>query len=183
MAIIVVFIIIAIQSGKKVPMNVNDIVLVSVDDHVVEPPDLFEGRLASKYVEFAPEFITNPDGTKRVEVQRRDPHERRAECGCRPAQGGVRDRADVVHATAARKLRPQRTREGHERQRRAGVVVLPVVPAVLRTAFRPYRRQGRRAGDGAGVQRLAHRRVVWAPPGSVHSVRAAGDVGPRGLRR
>jgi predicted TIM-barrel fold metal-dependent hydrolase len=45
------------------PMNLNDMVLVSVDDHVVEPPDIFEGRLASKYVEYAPKLITNPDGT------------------------------------------------------------------------------------------------------------------------
>jgi predicted TIM-barrel fold metal-dependent hydrolase len=44
-------------------MNLNDMVLVSVDDHVVEPPDLFNGRLPSKYVEFAPQFITNPDDT------------------------------------------------------------------------------------------------------------------------
>jgi predicted TIM-barrel fold metal-dependent hydrolase len=44
-------------------MNINDMVLVSVDDHVVEPPDLFEGRLAANYAEFAPRFITNPDGT------------------------------------------------------------------------------------------------------------------------
>jgi predicted TIM-barrel fold metal-dependent hydrolase len=44
-------------------MNVDDMVMVSVDDHVVEPPNLFEGRLAAKYAEFAPQFITNPDGT------------------------------------------------------------------------------------------------------------------------
>jgi predicted TIM-barrel fold metal-dependent hydrolase len=44
-------------------MNLNDLVMVSVDDHVVEPPDMFEGRLAAKYREYAPEFITNADGT------------------------------------------------------------------------------------------------------------------------
>ncbi|MCW2734800.1 MAG: amidohydrolase 2 [Mycobacterium sp.] len=44
-------------------MNLNDFVMVSVDDHVVEPPDLFDGRLARKYREYAPEFITNADGT------------------------------------------------------------------------------------------------------------------------
>jgi predicted TIM-barrel fold metal-dependent hydrolase len=44
-------------------MKINDMVLVSVDDHVVEPPDLFKGRLAAKYVDLAPQFITNPDGT------------------------------------------------------------------------------------------------------------------------
>ena len=44
-------------------MNVNDMVLVSVDDHVVEPPDVFEGRVAAKYREHAPRFITRDDGT------------------------------------------------------------------------------------------------------------------------
>ena len=29
-------------------MDLNDMVLVSVDDHVVEPPHLFEGRLPAR---------------------------------------------------------------------------------------------------------------------------------------
>ena len=37
-------------------------VLVSVDDHVVEPPGLFDGRLPAKYVDLAPQFITKDDG-------------------------------------------------------------------------------------------------------------------------
>ena len=44
-------------------MNINDMVLVSVDDHVVEPPDLFEGRLPAKYADLAPQFVTRADGT------------------------------------------------------------------------------------------------------------------------
>ncbi|HEY2814168.1 MAG TPA: amidohydrolase family protein, partial [Acidimicrobiales bacterium] len=43
-------------------MNIDDMVLVSVDDHVVEPPDLFEGRLPAKYADAAPHFITREDG-------------------------------------------------------------------------------------------------------------------------
>ncbi len=38
-------------------------VLVSVDDHVVEPPNVFEGRLPAKYADLAPKFITRDDGT------------------------------------------------------------------------------------------------------------------------
>src|SRR3954454_16158572 len=45
------------------PMNLNDMVLVSVDDHVVEPPHLFEGRLPAKYADLAPKFATRDDGT------------------------------------------------------------------------------------------------------------------------
>ena len=44
-------------------MDLGDLVLVSVDDHVVEPPHLFEGRLPAKYVDLAPQFVTRADGT------------------------------------------------------------------------------------------------------------------------
>ena len=44
-------------------MDIDDMVLVSVDDHVVEPPHLFEGRLPAKYVDLAPKFVTRDDGT------------------------------------------------------------------------------------------------------------------------
>jgi tryptophan-rich sensory protein len=38
-------------------MNIEDMILVSVDDHVVEPPNLFEGRLTKKAAERAPRVI------------------------------------------------------------------------------------------------------------------------------
>jgi predicted TIM-barrel fold metal-dependent hydrolase len=38
-------------------------VLVSVDDHVVEPPDLFQDRLPARFADLAPRFITREDGT------------------------------------------------------------------------------------------------------------------------
>jgi len=44
-------------------VDLDDLIMVSVDDHVVEPPDLFEGRLPAKYQDLAPQFITRPDGT------------------------------------------------------------------------------------------------------------------------
>ncbi|MHB1582662.1 MAG: amidohydrolase family protein [Acidimicrobiales bacterium] len=44
-------------------MDVGDLILVSVDDHVVEPPNVFEGRLPAKYADLAPKFITRADGT------------------------------------------------------------------------------------------------------------------------
>ena len=28
-------------------MDKNDLILISVDDHLIEPPDMFEGRLPS----------------------------------------------------------------------------------------------------------------------------------------
>jgi hypothetical protein len=46
-------------------MQVDDLILVSVDDHVVEPPDLFEGRLSKKAAERAP-FVTKLDDGRDV---------------------------------------------------------------------------------------------------------------------
>jgi hypothetical protein len=46
-------------------MQVDELILVSVDDHVVEPPDLFEGRLSSKTADRAP-FIDKLDNGREV---------------------------------------------------------------------------------------------------------------------
>ena len=43
-------------------MNLDDLILVSVDDHVVEPPDIFEGRLSGKAQERAPFMTKLPNG-------------------------------------------------------------------------------------------------------------------------
>src|SRR3984957_3799639 len=42
----------------------EDLVLVSVDDHVVEPPDMFSGRLPARYADEAPRVLTRDDGTE-----------------------------------------------------------------------------------------------------------------------
>jgi len=41
----------------------ENLILVSVDDHLVEPPGMFDGRLLSKHKEDGPRFITRPNGT------------------------------------------------------------------------------------------------------------------------
>jgi predicted TIM-barrel fold metal-dependent hydrolase len=43
-------------------MQVDEMIFVSVDDHVVEPPDLFEGRMPAKYAEQAPRVVRNDRG-------------------------------------------------------------------------------------------------------------------------
>jgi predicted TIM-barrel fold metal-dependent hydrolase len=44
-------------------MDANDMILISVDDHLVEPPDMFEGRLPAKFADQAPRVIRKPDGS------------------------------------------------------------------------------------------------------------------------
>jgi predicted TIM-barrel fold metal-dependent hydrolase len=44
-------------------MRIEDMILVSVDDHVVEPPDMFERHLPAKWRDVAPRVVRKDDGT------------------------------------------------------------------------------------------------------------------------
>ena len=43
--------------------------IVSVDDHLIEPPDLFEGRMPAGLVDRAPRIVTDPDGRQAWEYE------------------------------------------------------------------------------------------------------------------
>jgi predicted TIM-barrel fold metal-dependent hydrolase len=47
-------------------MNMNDLVLISVDDHVVEPPDMFERFIPKKYADDAPRVVSDDISDKWV---------------------------------------------------------------------------------------------------------------------
>ena len=44
-------------------MRTEDMILVSVDDHVVEPPDMFLEHVPAKWLDKAPKSVKKPDGT------------------------------------------------------------------------------------------------------------------------
>ena len=44
-------------------MDAKDLILVSVDDHLVEPPEIFQGRLPTRFVDAAPRIEHTPDGS------------------------------------------------------------------------------------------------------------------------
>ncbi len=44
-------------------MNLDDMILISVDDHIVEPPDMFDQHLPAKYRDRAPHVVRKKDGT------------------------------------------------------------------------------------------------------------------------
>lgn len=44
-------------------MELNDLIIVSTDDHVSEPPDMFEQHLSKEHLDKAPKYIENADGT------------------------------------------------------------------------------------------------------------------------
>src|SRR5262245_26313931 len=43
-------------------MRIEDMTLISIDDHVVEPPDMFEGHVPEKYKGLAPKVEKNEQG-------------------------------------------------------------------------------------------------------------------------
>ena len=44
-------------------MKLEDMIMVSVDDHVCEPPDMWEGRLSEKWKSRAPKLVHKDDGS------------------------------------------------------------------------------------------------------------------------
>ncbi|MFF0491925.1 amidohydrolase family protein [Nocardia sp. NPDC004068] len=46
-------------------MNIDDMILVSIDDHVVEPIHMFDGRVPAKWADLAPKVIVDDKGVDR----------------------------------------------------------------------------------------------------------------------
>ena len=122
-------------------MDMNDLILVSVDDHVVEPPDMCERHVSKADLERAPRVIHIDEMDADVWVFEGTDHpQRRPQRGRRPSARGVRHRAHRVRRDAQGLLRHPRARPRHERQRRARLAVLPVDARLLRTVVRPHAR-------------------------------------------
>ncbi len=119
---------------------------------------------------------------RRVGVQGRGAPEHRAERGRRPSARGVRDGPAVVRRHADGLLRHPRPRQGHERERRARVDVLPELPAVLRSAVRPDRAEGRAARGSRSCRRTTtgtSKSWCGAYPGRFIPLVDPADVGRR----
>lgn len=43
-------------------MNTDDLILISVDDHIIEPPDLFVRHISKQYLERAPQLVRTETG-------------------------------------------------------------------------------------------------------------------------
>ncbi len=43
-------------------MELDDLILVSVDDHVIEPPDMWDDRVPAKYADQVPKIVKKDDG-------------------------------------------------------------------------------------------------------------------------
>ena len=81
-------------------MHVEDMIFISVDDHVVEPPHLFEGRMPAKFADRAPRVEHTDAGDDVWMFDGADDPEHRAQRGRGPTQGGVRRQPDRVRRDA-----------------------------------------------------------------------------------
>ena len=141
-------------------MRTDDLILVSVDDHVIEPracstaccrPSTRTRRRNWSGGRTAPTTGTTTGTRSPTWASTRWSGRPPEEYGMEPTSlDDIRVGCYDVHERVAR----------HVGQRRARLHVLPVLPPVLRPALRPPGGQGRGTGHGAGLQRLAHRRLV-----------------------
>jgi predicted TIM-barrel fold metal-dependent hydrolase len=44
------------------PVGINDMILLSIDDHLIEPPDMFDGRMPAKFADQAPKLMKDATG-------------------------------------------------------------------------------------------------------------------------
>ena len=91
-------------------MDMNDMVLVSVDDHVVEPGDMWDNHLPAKYRDEAPKLVQQRQRHRRLDTTRGSEMPNvglNAVAGRPPAEYGVDPTSFDAHA--ARLLRPQRS--------------------------------------------------------------------------
>ena len=82
-------------------MQLDDMILVSVDDHVCEPPDMWRGRLAAKWKDRAPRLVHKRDGTDVWVFDGQQMPNIGAQRRRRPAARGVRHGADVASSSSA----------------------------------------------------------------------------------
>ena len=158
-------------------MEMNDMVIISVDDHICEPPDMFDKHLSGEALATAPKLRTDENGTNYWEYQgmktlgraerRRRPAVPRNMAWSRPSLEQLRKGCYDVHA-------------------RIDDMDVNGIAASLNFGnsigfdgahLPPGARQEARAHAPARLQRLADRRMVRRLSGPLHSVRHPADLG------
>ena len=155
--------------------------IVSADDHVVEPPDVWTSRLPGEVPRRRAARRARAGGGDDVPRRQVRATDGRATTGRSPTGGSTRtSNARTRGSARARGSRPRTCRScpmtydemrpgcyqhgaaprRHGPQLGRGVAVLPDVPALLRPDVPRGRRQGPRAAVRAGLQRLDGRGVV-----------------------
>ena len=163
-------------------MNKDDMILISVDDHTVEPPDMFKNHLPKKYVDDAPRLVHNDDGS--------DCWQFRDTVIPNVALNAVAGRPKEEYGIEPQgldEIRPgcYNVDERIKDMNAGGILASICFPSFPGFAGRLFATEDRGVlgRAGAGLQRLAHRGVVRRVPGAVHPDGDTGDLGCRGVRQ
>ena len=78
-------------------MRADDMILISVDDHIAEPADMFEGHVPAKYRELAPRVVTDEQRLPAVVVRRQEGPQPGPQRRGRQAAGDVQRQPVHVH--------------------------------------------------------------------------------------
>ena len=106
-------------------MNLEDMILVSIDDHMIEPPHMYENHVPKKWLAEAPKVV-HENGIDQWEFQG---EKTSTSFGMSATVGWPREEWGFnpghLHRVASGLLRRARAGARHERQRRARLHVLP----------------------------------------------------------
>ena len=151
-------------------MKLDDMIIISIDDHIVEPPDMFDAHVPAKYRDQAPELVRDAQrlralGYSRAQRLRHGRPQRHRVV----AQGGVGIRPQRSGRDASRL--PTSSTSGSGTWTATACWPRCASPAFAGFSGRRFhggRGQGPGPGHAPGLQRLAHRRVVRVASGPVH---------------
>ena len=135
--------------------------VISVDDHIVEPPHTFEGRVPAKLADRAPRVIDEGRRQRGVGLRRRGDSQRRAST---PSSAG-RSSEYSFEPTRFDEMRrgawdiDERIRDMDLNGVYASLCFPSFLPGFAGQRIQVDRGPRARAGDGAGVERLAARGV------------------------
>ena len=164
-------------------MRTEDLILVSVDDHVIEPRGMFDGLLPAKYQDKAPKLIRRPDGTDywSTTATRSPTSASTPWSAARPRSTGSSPPRSTTCAVGCYDV--------HERVRDMSVngvlgsMCFPSFPQFCGQLFARREDKDEALRHGAGLQRLAHRPVVRRRARPLHSALHPRHLGPRARGR
>ena len=165
-------------------MQMDDMILVSIDDHMIEPPDMYENHVPAKFQDQAPKVVRNDAGRRRVGV----PGEATSTPFGMAATVGWPEEEWGFNPGAYSELRPG-CFDVHERVRDMnanGVLASMYFPTMAGFNARTFTE----AGDKEVALVMLQAYNDWAIdewcgglPGPVHPARHRADVGRRPRRR
>ena len=89
-------------------MKADDMILISVDDHIAEPADMFDAHVPTKYRHLAPRVETGERRVPAVVVWREEGSEPRSQRCRRQAAGDVQRQPEQLQRNASGLLRRAR---------------------------------------------------------------------------